>query len=293
MPTTYKSLNNFTNFKTLFLNFTMSTPSYKNVDVSKWVFGELKRNASGGGSIRIKQSATNSLAPVFIMERLRTPFGVEEPYGTDDMDEHKLQLLRENPRRNMSLNVENPEAHAWLSTLDEHMINWVVSNSTTVFNKVVKRSTVEDVIYFRALQPSKKEDYSPRFRVKVNISGSNLTQFLINIPGTTNFFRGSREDVTRGSEVIATVMAYSLWVTNSQIGITFIATHLLVFPAATELGNPYAGYTEAPRPALTNGLAPAAAPSAAAPGAAGASYGKDSESGDDEKFKFDDPSDMY
>lgn len=271
----------------------MSTPSYKNVDVSKWVFGELKRSASGAGSIRIKQSATNSLAPVFIMERLRTPFGVEEPYGTDDMDENKLQLLRENPRRNMSLNVDNPEAHAWLSTLDEHMINWVVSNSTTVFNKVIKRSTVEDVIYFRALQPSKKEDYSPRFRVKVNISGSNLTQFLINIPGTTSFFRGSREDVTRGSDVIATVMAYSLWVTNSQIGITFIATHLLVFPAATELGNPYAGYTEAPRPALTNGFAPALGDAAAGAAGAGAASVKSESSEKEDKFTFDDPSDMY
>lgn len=273
----------------------MSTPSYKNVDVSKWVFGELKRSASGAGSIRIKQSATNSLAPVFIMERMRTPFGVEEPYGTDDMDEHKLQLLRENPRRNMSLNVEDPEAHAWLSALDEHMINWVVSNSTTVFNKVIKRSTVEDVIYFRALQPSKKEEYSPRFRVKVNISGSNLTQFLINIPGTTSFFRGSREDVTRGSEVVATVMAYSLWITNSQIGITFIATHLLVFPASNEVANPYAGYTEAPRPALTNGFAPAAAPAvgdAAAAGAGAASVRSESSEKED-KFTFDDPSDMY
>ena len=261
----------------------MSTPSYKNVDVSKWVFTEVKRNTSGGGSIRIKQSSTNAMVPVFIMERMRTPFGVEEPYGADDMDESKLQALRENPRRNMSLNVENPDALAWLSALDEHMINWVVSNSTTVFNKVIKRSTVEDVIYFRALQPAKKEDYSPRFRVKVNISGSNLTQFLINIPGTTQFFRGSREDVTRGSEVVATVMAYSLWVTNSQIGITFIATHLLVFPASTEVGNPYAGYTEAPRPSLTNGFSPAAA---AAAGAASASDKED-------KFNFDDPSDMY
>jgi hypothetical protein len=220
------------------------------------------------------------------MDRMRTPFGIEEPI----VDESKAQQSTESSRRNLTVNVENPALASWLSNLDESVISWVINNSTAVFNKVLKRSTVEDVIYYRSLRPAKGE-YSPTFRVKVNISGANATKFLINIPGTTNFFIGTREDVTRGSEVIPTVLAYNMWVTNAQIGITFIATHLLVFPATTGVVNPYAGYTEAPRPSISNGAASASA-SAAGPSGSGSSERMASKS-DDDKFNYDDPSDMF
>ena len=232
------------------------TPSYKTVNPSNWSFTEVKRLANGSGSIRIKQSATNSLAPVFMLDRMRTPFGVEEPYVEEGKPASAAAL--ESSRRNISFAVENPELHAWLAALDERMIEWTFNNSTTLFNKVVKRSTIEDVIYFRALRPSKKEEYAPTFRIKVNIHGENQTKFLINIPGTSQYFQGEYTDVPRNSEVIPTVTSYNIWVTSTQIGITFIATHLLVFQPELASGNPYQGYSEAPRPApKTNSFAPA------------------------------------
>jgi hypothetical protein len=259
---------------------TGSTPTYTNIDVSKWTFSEVKRTPTGAGSIRIKQSASNSVAPLFILGRMRAPFGISEPYCAD---ESKLQQQdTESGRRNLNLSVDNPNIREWLSNLDDTIISWVIENSTSVFGRVLKRSSVEDVIYFRALHASKNPDYAPTFRVKVNIAGSNPTKILINIPGTTQFFLGNKEDLTRGSEVIPTVLAYSMWVTNSQIGITFIATHLLVFQASTGPANPYEGYTEAPRPALTSSSASAAGSTSAA------------SASDDKKFTYDDdPSDMF
>lgn len=274
-------------FKTLsFLKMSTPIPAFTNVNVSNWSFGELKKNPNNGGSIRMKQSSTNSSAPVFILDRMRTPFGIEEPMA----DEGKLQQATESSRRSLTLNVENPALQSWLSGLDEHLITWVTTNSSSVFNRVIKRSTVEDVIYYRALRPAKGE-YAPTFRVKVNISGANATKFLINIPGTTQFFQGGREDVLRGSEIIPTLTAYSMWVTNAQIGVTFIATHLLVFQPSTGSANPYEGYTEAPRPRLSASSAPFVGSGGAA--AASSSSGGAAAGSGDEKFTFDDPNDMF
>jgi hypothetical protein len=235
------------------------TQAFTSVNPANWVFGEVKKLANGSGSIRIKQSATNSLAPVFILDRMRTPFGIEDPL----VEEGKAAVALESTRRNLTLSVDNPDLQSWLGSLDEQLIEWVFRNSTTLFGKVIKRSTVEDVIYYRALRPARGE-YSPTFRVKVNIHGQNQTKFLINIPGTTSFFQGEYTEVPRGSEVIPTVTAYNMWATANQIGITFIATHLLVFQPALASANPYQGYTEAPRPPPRATAAPQAAPAAAA-----------------------------
>lgn len=237
------------------------TPAFTSVNPANWSFGEVKKLANGSGSIRIKQSSTNSLAPVFILDRMRTPFGIEEPYVEEGKPVPAAAL--ESSRRNMSLAVENDAMRSWLSALDEHMIEWVFRNCTSLFGKVVKRSTIEDVMYFRNLRPSKKEEYAPTFRIKVNIHGANQTKFLINIPGTTQFFQGEYTDVTRNSEVIPTITAYNIWVTSTQIGVTFIATHLLVFQPELAAANPYQGYTEAPRPAPKASIGPSAAGGAA------------------------------
>ena len=265
------------------------TPAYTSVNPANWSFGELKKLANGSGSIRIKQSTTNSLAPVFILDRMRTPFGVEEPYVEEGKPIPAAAL--ESSRRNMSLAVENDAMRSWLSALDEHMIEWVFRNCTSLFGKVVKRSTIEDVMYFRNLRPSKKEEYAPTFRIKVNIHGANQTKFLINIPGTTQFFQGEYTDVTRNSEVIPTITAYNIWVTSTQIGVTFIATHLLVFQPELAAANPYQGYTEAPRPAPKSSIGPSA-------GAAGPSAGSTAEAAasSTETFNFqedDDPTAMF
>lgn len=222
------------------------TPAYTSVNPANWSFGELKRLNNGSGSIRIKQSATSSLSPVMILDRMRTPFGIEEPYVEEGKTVSAAVL--ESNKRNFSVSVEGDAMRNWLAALDERMIEWVFSNSATVFGKVVKRSTVEDVIYFRSLRMPKNQEYSPTFRMKVNIHGDNQTKFLINIPGTAQFFQGEYTEVPRGSEVIPTVMAYNVWVTSTQIGITFICTHLLVFQPALASANPYQGFTEAPRP---------------------------------------------
>ena len=223
------------------------TPAFTSVNPANWAFGEVKRLSSGSGSIRIKQSPTSALSPVFILDRMRTPFGIEEPYVEEGKTLSAAAL--ESSRRNISVSVENETFRNWLAALDERMIEWVFSNSAAVFGKVVKRSTVEDIIYKRALRLPKNQEYAPTFRMKVNIHGENQTKFLINIPGTTQFFQGEYTEVPRGSEVIPTVMAYDVWVTSTQIGIKFICTHLLVFQPALAAANPYQGYTEAPRPA--------------------------------------------
>jgi hypothetical protein len=233
------------------------TPAFTSVNPSNWTFGEVKKLSNGSGSIRIKQSASSSLAPVFILDRMRTPFGIEDPL----VEEGKPAAALESTRRNMTVNVENEALKTWLNGLDERMIEWVFTNSTSLFGKVIKRSTVEDVIYYRALRPSRGE-YSPTFRIKVNIHGQNQTKFLINIPGTTSFFQGESSDVPRGSEVIPTLTAYNMWVTANQIGITFIATHLLVFQPSLAAANPYQGYTEAPRPPPKSIMSGASKPAA-------------------------------
>jgi len=263
-------------------------PAFQAVDPRSWVFSDVKKNAVGSGSLRIKKSSTNSQAPAFILDRMRTPFGIEEPLA----EEGKPQNT-ESTRRNLTVNVENPELQAWLSSLDDHLITWVTANSTTLFNRVIKRSTVEDVIYYRSLRPAKGE-YSPTFRVKVNIHGQNQTKFLINIPGTTNFFQGNADDVLRGSEIVPTVLAYNLWVTANQIGITFIATHLLVFQPALAPSNPFKGYTEVPRPVPTLGAAAPASSSgtgAAPASSSGAAAAPAFE--DDSRFDYEDPTSMF
>lgn len=264
-----------------------SFPHYYDVDVTKWAFGESKKNANGQGSnIRLKQSSSSMSSPQFILERMRSPFGIQEPYVGDEAKGERAPV-ENSTRRNMNMNVESPQLLEWLTNLDEHLIQWATTNSASIFGRVIKRSTIEDVVFFRSLRPSKNPNYPPSFRVKVNIAGDKVCQFLINIPGTSEFFRGTPDDVVRGSEVIPTVLAYHLWVTPNQFGVLFLATHLLVFPPAQEEINPYAGFKEVPRPPPRAAL-PAPTPTPTSAPAATATEPSV------ESFNYeDDPSDMY
>ena len=254
---------------------------YNEVNFTRWVIGEPRRNTNGSTSLRIKD------APHMIFPVLQTPFGIQEPKS----DEEEKYVNVNTTRRNLTLNVSDPNVANWLSALDEHFISWVTENSASVFNRVIKRSTVEDVIYYRALKPAKKE-YSPTFKVKINTEGQYRTEVYVNEAGTTTIFPGTYDEVTRQSEVMVTVEASSLWANTNQIGITFNVRKLLVFKPAQVAGNPFPGFQLVPRPG-DNGAAAASQDQSQAGtnGAADASTG----SNNADKFDFgdDDPTNMY
>jgi hypothetical protein len=261
------------------------SPSYNNVDPLTWVFGELKKGNGVSSGIRIKQSASNSASPMFLLERMRAPFGCQEPR----MEEGKV--ANENSRWVLTLNVDNPVLQQWLARLDEHLIQYVSDNSTTLFNRVIKRSTVEDVIYYRALHPS-KNGYSPTFKIKVNVQGQYKTNIKVNVPGTSQYFPGTVEDVLPHSEVVARIQANQIWVTATQVGVQFVAKDLLVFQPDAGDDNPFEGFTEVARP--VKGVSQAApAGAVAANAAAGAASPPSAAGAAKYNYDEDEPQDMF
>jgi len=282
-----------TNQKPLNLNnpdtMATSTPTIHNTDFTKWVYGDLKRNEKGG-SIRIKESSTSFSSPTFQFPRLRTPFGVEDPYVNPEAAGAATERVASDvTRRNMTLNLDDEEVSAWLNRFDEHNINWVTANSPSVFGRVIKRSTVEDVVYYRTLRPAKGE-YSPTFKIKVNTSGAKQTKIWIVVPGTTNqIYEGNYLDVARGSEVIPTVEATHLWANSTQVGVTFIATMLVVYPPVAQNTVPE-GFSPVPRPVAGAATAATAAASVT-PAPAPAALPKEEATVD--AMDFDDPRSMF
>jgi hypothetical protein len=209
---------------------------YYNVDSSKWIRQDPKKNRNNNGlSVYFRESSFSSKAPTFQLERCRTPWGLTHPSESN----FKFQGDQNSSRMTLTLSVGNECLKEWASKIDTDNITWITENCPRIFNREIERSTVEQALYNCIIKDSKVEGYEPLMKIKVNTSGKNATKIKIVSSSGKEYRDGVWSEVVSDSEVVAIVEANCLWFANNSCGSTLLATHLLVFPPKEEEDFPF------------------------------------------------------
>ena len=85
-----------------------------------------------------------------------------------------------------------------------------------------------------------KEGYTPTVRTKVKV-GDKLPTVVRVVSGENKFRRGSAEDVTKGSKVMAIVNLNSVWFASKMFGVSLSVDQLVVWPARGAALEAFAG----------------------------------------------------
>jgi hypothetical protein len=150
----------------------------------------------------------------------RAPFGISSPFSGD---ENEL-------RRTMDLEI-SPDDLTQLAAIDEAVVAAGVKNSVPWFGRVLNEAAVRAMHTPLVIAP-KKEEYAPTVRTKVDIM---KTQIYVH-KGGNHIKRGSKDDVTKGSQVAAYVTLSSVMFGNRQFGGTLSVEKLMVKPSADGSG---------------------------------------------------------
>ena len=200
----------FTKFRKVSKETTMS--ALCEIDVSKIDFGfkdgKFARTTLDGALPKFKLGSVD--APC------RAPFGISTPFSGDDAE----------LRRTIDLEI-NPDDLAPLARIDEAVVAAGVENSEKWFGRELNEAAVR-AMHTPIVIAAKKQEYAPTVRTKVNIA---TTQIYIH-KGGKSVKKGSKEDVSKGSQVSAYVTLSSVMFGNRQFGVSLTVEKLLVKQSA-------------------------------------------------------------
>ena len=182
------------------------------IDVSKLEFavkdGKFARTTLDGALPKFKLGSVD--APC------RAPFGISTPFSGDDAE----------LRRTMDLEI-NPDDLAPLARIDEAVVAAGVENSEKWFGRELNEAAVR-AMHTPIVIPPKKQEYAPTVRTKVNIA---TTEIYVH-KGGKSVKKGSKDDVSKGSQVSAYVTLSSVMFGNRQFGVSLTVEKLLVKQSA-------------------------------------------------------------
>ena len=147
---------------------------------------------------------------------LRAPFGVSEPVGGGQAK-----------RKTMDLEL-NGDLAAQLQAIDDVVVAEAIKRPNDFFGKKMDEDAVRAMF-----QPivTTKEGYKPTVRTKVKMESDKSPTVVRVITGETKFRRGTAEDVTKGSKVMAIVKLDSVWFASKMFGVSLSVDELIVWPA--------------------------------------------------------------
>ena len=149
-------------------------------------------------------------------EPLRAPFGVSEPKGGG-----------QTTRKTMDLEVDSDLA-AQLQAVDRVVLAEAIKRPNDFFGKQLDEAAVRAM--FQPLVTSKPPPYKPTVRTKVKVGDKAPTTVSV-ITGETKFRRGTAEEVTKDSKVMAIVKLDSVWFASKMFGVSLGVDDLIVWPA--------------------------------------------------------------
>jgi hypothetical protein len=203
----------------------MSTKEYKDIDITKWVYKEPKRNANGGFNAYIDASEQNKENPKFQLEECICKFGVSDP-------------LEGSTRRNLELSVASKPLLEFFDRVDRQNVAEAAKRSKTFFKKDLSEEVLGQTLYRYACTPHSEGLYDPLLRCKIATSGKKKTNVLVvsreqNEDGEWEevMDEGSIDDITPFSKVLPIVELGGMWYVSKGFGCTYVITDLLVWPA--------------------------------------------------------------
>ena len=175
----------------------------------------------------------------FMLPMMTCWFGVQDPKDKGDKGQAENEDDGAPKRKNLQLSVTDGNFETWLRNVDKAAIEIILKNCNLVLKRTVSRTSLEEVMYQPLLRLNKKEGFAHNIRLKVSTTGDYPTVVKVNIPGTNQVFMGDASDLTPRCNVIANVQISSFWTSQSSVGISLAAKHLLVFPPQTTNRDPF------------------------------------------------------
>lgn len=160
-----------------------------------------------------------------IDEPLRAPFGVSEPVGGGYTE-----------RKTLDLEVDG-ELAGRLKAIDAVVVAEAIKRPVDFFGKKLDEAAVRQMH-----QPlvTAKEGYTPTVRTKVKLGAKAPTAVRI-VSGERKYRRGTLEEVTKGSKVMAIVNMSSVWFASKMFGVSLSVDQLVVWPGAGSGVEAFAG----------------------------------------------------
>ena len=196
------------------------TPNYDEVDYTKFVYTEPKRNASGGFNCFINVNESSKASPTFQLPQCTAKFGVNQPIG-------------ESTRRNLEVSVADKGVQNRFAEIDQQNISIAAQKSKTFFKKDLSEEILAMTLHRKTLKEDEKNRFDPLLRLKCTPSGKNKTKVYIvstDANGEESFDDGNLDMITPWSKVIPIVSLSGLWFTSTQFGMSVIAKALMVWP---------------------------------------------------------------
>lgn len=151
---------------------------------------------------------------------LRSPYGISKP----------LPNASQEDKQNLDLILEDKDAIEKLKELDEHVKNYALKNSKSLFRKELTNEVIQDkykgVLKYK--EASEKNDAYHYISVKVNKSKEKPTPICLINNGTLT--KGSIDDLIGGCKVVPVVRVLFVWFMSDTFGISANADKLLVYP---------------------------------------------------------------
>jgi hypothetical protein len=157
---------------------------------------------------------------------LRAPFGISEPFQEGETTH----------RRTMDLDLSDPALLAHFQSLDEAVVAAAVKNSVSWFGKQLEEAAIR-TMHTALVKLPQNEKYAPTLRTKVNVcdSAANATDVYLYKDAKTAT-KGTKNDVQRGSAVVAHAILSSVMFGNKQFGVSLTVDKLMVKPAEDKDG---------------------------------------------------------
>lgn len=173
------------------------------------------------------------------------------PFGLGSFQEHKQQggggngyttttaaaPSSSSSRLTLDLSVTHPPLLEFLQALDSQIIDVAYSKCKEWFNKELTREQIASM--YRPCLTQKSDSYPATIRTKLTLKGGagaggrpvSIWKVVEARDGTLTYASGTAENITRGSEVWASVDVTSMYFMSTLFGCTLTVADLLVFPS--------------------------------------------------------------
>ena len=134
-------------------------------------------------------------------------------------------------RRTLELTIESPALLEWLNKMDEHNITQATQRCQDWFKKSMDRATIAGM-YVPLVRPPNKPDGKSTVRVKVKCAEYPTSVFVVEdeTAEELTYTKGSPDDLTRNTKILAMVESAGLWFMSRQFGMSLTASELMVWP---------------------------------------------------------------
>lgn len=184
-------------------------------NASDVVFGDVRKNKSGGKTVYLSSSAGGKL--LFQMPQLRAFVGL----SSFKNDKGEIQSW------SLPLSLDNNEVVDAFRALDDRVLEYVEQNSEVLFGKKMSRQVLIDGDKYKPIVKKSKEGFAPVANLKVitNADGSFATEAW-----NSDRQKVAVSDITKGQTVSVIIDIGSVWVSPLGVGVSIRVQQVMLAP---------------------------------------------------------------